>query len=1222
MSTLFGVGRIPVGRGFDTMQALSISSLQWVVGMFIATLGALMLVSPHQFSAATYSHLSPHLAWFGPGFLLAGAGLLAVATPGPRFQYVVLAHLWAGGMLLFMAAGYAFNGSWSGTSNYGVLGLGTAVAPLLTRYFPQRAQMDHPLGSAHRRGDAFAAIMGLATALTGLFLVAMPSQFTASVYDPIRLYLPLFGLVFVTAGSFLCASQFGYLLLRRVDRWSPIPVAGALLLFGASVALPIRAWTGIAYYGGFGSALVILAWMGPQLRQLDPGSLRTRLALVLAAAAAVPVLVLTPLYSHEEENQAVTAQLARQQSLASALAQDVADYVTLHQAVVKLLATQPGLLALSPGEVRLLLQNSKAAYPDVNGFGLVSADGDPIARSDDRQGTSWIGDRVFEEMRRTNQPVLDVRISPVVHRPVFTFGVPILDVQGKFSGMVSASVASTRMADVLSRNDLGGDVQTYLVDATGRIIAHPDLNLVASLADLSGTPSVVALLSDPAASGSLRAAGPNGEVLASFAHVPDLGWGVVVERSSATALAPTRAKLDVLFAGLMVLIGAAAGFGVLAAGWLSRPLVTLSAAVDGLAAGDDSAPLPAGGLTEVAGLANTFGAMRARVISHTAELLAANTELETLYHVGQAITAPLQLDVALNTIARCTAEVLGTESAAILLVDQATQTLAVQGAYGLSELAIRGTRVRIGESIAGRVVLTGQPTIANDLPNNPLFFNPSAEQEKFLACASVPLIVGDKIIGTLDGHSKTNRFAFGNHDIEVLQMLASQAAIVIEKARLYQELRMARDDLEVRVHARTAELIAANKQLQQEITERQEAESARRRTEAQARRLIESNVIGTIVADLGGEILEANDAFLTMVGYTRAELQSGQLRWDTLTPPEYVQLDERALEELRATGSCSPWEKEYLSKDGGRIPVLVGVAMLEQDPNTCVAFILDLTEQKQAEMQIRGLNGDLERRVGERTAELEAVNRELEAFSYSVSHDLRAPLRAINGFSRILLEEYGDRLEPEAQKYLGLVRDNARQMGTLIDDLLNFSRLSRQGLRKDRVLPADIARQVLGDQALELEGRSVEVVVGEMLPCLADAALFKQIFVNLLSNAFKFTRHRAVSHVEIGCSRVDGDVVYFVKDNGAGFDMQYANKLFGVFQRLHRAEDYEGTGVGLAIVKRIVQRHGGRVWAEGALDHGATFSFTLTGAHQNSLDWSVPTQLNSPYPPQEDRSAA
>jgi signal transduction histidine kinase len=238
---------------------------------------------------------------------------------------------------------------------------------------------------------------------------------------------------------------------------------------------------------------------------------------------------------------------------------------------------------------------------------------------------------------------------------------------------------------------------------------------------------------------------------------------------------------------------------------------------------------------------------------------------------------------------------------------------------------------------------------------------------------------------------------------------------------------------------------------------------------------------------------------------------------------------------------------------------------------------------------------ELEQRVIARTAQLEAANKELEAFSYSISHDLRAPLRAIHGFSRILLEEHAPHLADEARRYLHLVRDNAQHMGELIDDLLTFARLSRQPLKRQRVVCADLVRQVLGELNGEHAGRRVDITVGDLPLCQADPTLLKQVLVNLCANALKFTRQREVAVIEIGCREAGGERVYFVKDNGIGFDMQYVGKLFGVFQRLHRADEYDGTGVGLAIVQRIIHRHGGRVWAEAAVNQGATFSFTLDG---------------------------
>ncbi|MBN8710280.1 MAG: PAS domain S-box protein [Verrucomicrobia bacterium] len=269
-------------------------------------------------------------------------------------------------------------------------------------------------------------------------------------------------------------------------------------------------------------------------------------------------------------------------------------------------------------------------------------------------------------------------------------------------------------------------------------------------------------------------------------------------------------------------------------------------------------------------------------------------------------------------------------------------------------------------------------------------------------------------------------------------------------------------------------------------------------------------------------------------------------------------------------------------------------AFIKETPSATDDARLDQILRERMEAEIFASS----RKVQEMNRQLEAANKELEAFSYSVSHDLRAPLRAIDGFSLAVAEDYGPLLPDEGRRYLQIIREGAQRMGTLIDDLLTFSRLSRRQLEVAPIEMNHLVHDVLTELSPLLEGRSVDIQQGDLHPALGDAALLKQVWLNLLSNALKYTRRRDSALIEIGSASQGDEMVYFIRDNGTGFDMRYADKLFGVFQRLHRAEDFEGTGVGLAIVQRVVHRHGGRVWADGKVDHGATFYFTLGATHE------------------------
>jgi len=258
------------------------------------------------------------------------------------------------------------------------------------------------------------------------------------------------------------------------------------------------------------------------------------------------------------------------------------------------------------------------------------------------------------------------------------------------------------------------------------------------------------------------------------------------------------------------------------------------------------------------------------------------------------------------------------------------------------------------------------------------------------------------------------------------------------------------------------------------------------------------------------------------------------------------------------------------------------------------AFNHMLIQIQEQNSEITSFNQNLEQKVIERTREIEIANKELEAFSYSVSHDLRAPLRSIHGYMNIFHEEYSDKFDDEARRLINIIVKNAKKMGQLIDDLLAFSRLGRKELAKQTISMKDMVRHVWEEQEQLAGDRHIELVLKEIPEAYVDRATIRQLWVNLVSNAMKYTRHKEKAIVEIGSEEKEDKLTYYIKDNGAGFDMRYYDKLFGVFQRLHTDKEFEGTGVGLAIVQRIISRHGGVIWAEARPNEGATFFFSLS----------------------------
>ena len=329
--------------------------------------------------------------------------------------------------------------------------------------------------------------------------------------------------------------------------------------------------------------------------------------------------------------------------------------------------------------------------------------------------------------------------------------------------------------------------------------------------------------------------------------------------------------------------------------------------------------------------------------------------------------------------------------------------------------------------------------------------------------------------------------------------------------------------------------------------------------------------------------------------------------WEALVVPEDLPAARVCIENsLRSGEFAGEWR--IRRRNNGQVRWITSRAKIIYDdakkPWRMIGVNIDVTERKQAEDEVRKLNNELESRVIERTAQLEAANKELEAFTYSVSHDLRAPLRHISGFSKILSEEFSQSLPPDAQHHVQRILDGTGRMGQLVDDLLNLGRVGRKELSLQVAGLHSIVDDVIASLKSDVGDRHVEWKIGDLPYVECDTSLMQQVFHNLLSNAVKFTRPRANAVIEIGQEQQNGRPAVYVRDNGVGFSMKYADKLFGVFQRLHRSEDFEGTGVGLATVQRIVQKHGGRIWAEGELDRGATFYFTLGTAE---ADQAAPT---------------
>ena len=383
------------------------------------------------------------------------------------------------------------------------------------------------------------------------------------------------------------------------------------------------------------------------------------------------------------------------------------------------------------------------------------------------------------------------------------------------------------------------------------------------------------------------------------------------------------------------------------------------------------------------------------------------------------------------------------------------------------------------------------------------------------------------------------------------------------------------------------------RELETELANRRQAEHDLENARSTLSNIINSIADPVFVKDEDHRWILVNNAFCRFVGCSRDEIV-GKSDSDIVSVP-LVRVLRQNDEIVFNAGEENLTEENFTDARNCHHTIVTKKALYTDGAGRryIVGVIRDITDRKQMEEDLKKFNEELELRVSERTYALQSANREMESFTYSVSHDLRAPLRAIDGYSSLLLTEAGDELTKSEFRLISKIRENTLQMGNLIDDLLNFSRVGRKEMNKEVIIPSKIIEHVLEELRGEREGRDVHIVIGDLPPCYADPPLLRQVYYNLLENALKFTRTRDPAKIEISAFSREGKTVYFVKDNGIGFDMKYSETIFKPFHQLHATPAYGGTGVGLAIVYRIVTRHGGSIWPESEPEKGATFFFTL-----------------------------
>lgn len=1254
-------------------------TLQLILGAFCAFTGVTMLVVPHQYSSPTYSALQPALPAWGILLLLGGLILLGVVGFSGRRHLVVAAQFFVGAILLLLGAGLSMTASWTGTFNYTILGLGAILAPMVAPRWRQ------PDGRGY--GDPFARLMGVATLGTGLILLLVPTPFNPPLLDSIRPFLPLHIPLFIGGGVAL--------LLVHARPAVPLPwywaahlLAGSALILFALHLVPYPTWTGIALYGGTGIAVALLPWLSSRLQGMELNSLRIQTALLLALAAAVPLMLQTSFVTQDEEELATAQVTELKERVANVVANDVANYMALHMAAVEALANQPGLLALPLETQQQQLASFQNAFPHAVAFSTYDAAGNPIARSDGRSGQPIAESALFRDISVTGRPSLELRTSTVTGQPVAALGVPVFE-GGTLAGVATASIQLTRLEEVIEEARISEDESIFVVDAQGRLIAARSVIPLTAFTDLSAREPVAALLATQRPSGAFEHGTPGQSRIAGYAQVPELGWTIILERPAAAVLAALRRSREETFGLLLLLTGLALAAGALAASRLTAPLQAVATALDRFATGEESAPLPTSSLPEVHQVTSAFQTLRGRLEHRTVERDRAEQEREeqrewlevTLASIGDAVIAT---DVEgritfMNPIAEqltgwSKEEALGLPCAGVFHILDATTRKAVESPvdyvlrtgqnFALSdetllcrrdgkELPIDDSGAPIqgpGEAKRGVVLVfrdvTERQRAAAELRRS--------EAQLRLITDAIPALVS-YVDNT--GHYRFNNRAYEQWfgvEVESVANRSLREVLGEEGYRLIEPYvaraqRGQEATYEARVPFKMGDIRHVRASYIPDRGENGEVRgfvalvsdvSEQKRIEEQLREQRETietvHQIGQLLSaelEIDRLVQSVTDAATSLVGaqfgaffYNRASHEEGRGRYwlyslsgvprsafENFPMPRNTHVfgptfrGERVVryDDVRATSEYGK-NPPFNGMPEGHLPVTsyLAVPVISRGGEVLGGLFFGhevpgvFTEQHERLMEGLAAQTAIAMDNARLFEEAQEAIRLREQFLAVASHELKTPVTTIKGYTDLLLRRAmrSHSVEDRNLRVFETINHEAVRLNNLIDLLLDLSRVQSGRLQLERQaldLASLIHRLVetmqptLKNHTLDFAGTDDVILVD------GDPLRLEQVFRNLLSNAIKYSPDGGTVRLQL--TREEGRARVSISDDGIGIPESDLPHLFNQFYRSAHTDKQgiSGLGLGLFIVRHLVEAHDGQIHVTSQVGEGSSFTVEL-----------------------------